>query len=196
MADKASQIFDPAEPIKYAVITPDDKTAGAIDRAKKALRRLTGNDRGMWSVEVGEKKGGLHINAVYQGETITRVTNCRVYDAGIVRNLRATIAYIHKKSGIPSREQYEGRTVGVWLTVKQISESSGMDAVIQASAIELRLKEEFPWLMQYVHSRQSQPPPGQQLLDPVDKAWQKLPLLATVRHWPPDRLNHHLNLTG
>lgn len=196
MADRAESLFDPAQPIKYAVITPDDKTAGAIDRAKKALRRLTGKDRGMWSVEVGEKKGGLHINAIYQGTTIQKVSGCRVHDAGIVKNLRATAAYIYKRSGIPSLEQYEGRTVGQWLTIKQVTESNHVDAVIQASAIELKLRSEFPWLLQYAHTLRPEADKKQIQIMPEGRAWAHLPCLAVAKTWKPSQLNHRFNLSG
>lgn len=134
-ADIAERIEAAFGPLQLAVITPDDNTADAIRRAKHAAIRALTSPAAIWSIEVGEKAGRLHMNLLGPDLRIPRIRAAAVHLENVRSTARATAAYITKARAYPPRDAYEGRAVGTCGTVMQYLAEARSYPVAQAAAL-------------------------------------------------------------
>ncbi len=124
-ADIAERIEAAFGPLQYAVITPDENTGAAIARAKRRAIRSLGSPAALWTIEVGQVSGRLHINLLGRLDGLENVSASATWIDIRPAQARPVAAYITKRTSAPSREFYEGRLyghsghIGEWLLKAQ-----------------------------------------------------------------------------
>lgn len=134
-ADIAERIEAAFGPLTYAVITPNENTQEAIRRAKHAAIRALTSPAAIWSIEVGEQAGRLHINLLGKFDRISQVRKADIHTEPIRTNARSVAAYITKPGAYPPAALYEGRAVGTCGTVMQYLAEARTYPVAQAAAL-------------------------------------------------------------
>jgi hypothetical protein len=134
-ADIAERIEAAFGPLQYAVITPDQNTAEAIRKAKHAAIRALTSPAAIWSIEVGEQAGRLHINLLGANLDFPKIRNATIHTETVRSNARAVAAYITKANAYPPAHQYQGRAVGTCGTVMQYLAEARDYPVAQAAAL-------------------------------------------------------------
>ena len=134
-ADVAERIEAAFGVLDYAVVTPDDNTQAAIERAKTAILRASDSPALIWSVEVGLIAGRLHLNLLGPNLDDIKVKNADVHVEPTRTGARAVAAYMTKRAGFPSRQHYPGRIVGTAGNVMQFLGQAGSIPVVQAGAL-------------------------------------------------------------
>lgn len=111
-ADVAERIDAAFGALQFSVITPDENTQQALESAKRSAMRTAMSPAYIWSVEVGQQCGHLHLNLLGPDLGDIRIKNASIHTAPVREGARAAAAYMTKRSGLPARPLYSGRTVG------------------------------------------------------------------------------------
>lgn len=109
---------------------------------------------GMWSVEVGKTVKGLHINLLMDGDQaineyvlsgIWRVPGLAIWAEEVgIESARTVAAYMTKRQGMPSIEEYDGRlygTFGSWRKVGEFAKDKASPPIIQGAQMEYELSK-------------------------------------------------------
>lgn len=136
-----------ADGATYAVI------AGLSPANIPAVRSLRLGAGGMWTVEVGEKMGGLHMNLLFDGlQEITAadlaatlpIDHASTWTKPVaLGDVRHVAAYISKRAGMPTRMEYDGRlygTYGTWRSAAEVARQRDAAPTVAAAALELELR--------------------------------------------------------
>ena len=134
-ADVAERIEAAFGQLDYAVVTPDQNTQVAIERAKAAILRASDSPALIWSVEVGLLAGRLHLNLLGPALDEIKVKNADVHVESIREDARTVASYITKRAGFPARQHYAGRLVGTAGSVMQFLGQASHIPVAQAGAL-------------------------------------------------------------
>lgn len=127
-----------------SVLTPIDKTASAIQRIRAGLLRSNFAPAGVWSVESGEKCGGLHLNIIAPAPVTRLFRDCATWSQALTTSGRAAVAYINKREGFPERAEYAGNFTGSWSTIPAFFTSNRMPPVVMAASAEAALSNKHP----------------------------------------------------
>ena len=144
MADRAEDLAGQFDTLFLSILTPADKTEAAIQRIRAAVLRRAFAPAGIWSVETGEKCGGLHLNIIAPRPVDQAIARCETWSQVITTGSRAAAAYINKKSGFPDRAEYAGHLAGRWSKIADLFTDSHMPPVVQAASIEAALSSHAP----------------------------------------------------
>jgi hypothetical protein len=118
-ADIAERIEAAFGKLTLARITPDDPNAAALIRAKNAAMRYCTSPAMIWSIEIGDQQGKLHLNILGPNLDFQKPKNCTSYSEELTKPARAAAAYITKRKSIPDPMHFEGRVVGTAGTIMQ-----------------------------------------------------------------------------
>jgi len=111
--------------VSYAVVRTYDAHALARDREKFIARLAQFSEGGLWTIETGGRKGGLHVNLIIgtlDGIAASKLAACwpsgssaDFWAAEIPRgDARHVAAYCAKRETMPDGESYAGRLYGSW----------------------------------------------------------------------------------
>jgi hypothetical protein len=140
-ADRAEYLEHRLGRLALAVAKPAANTATAIKHLRDKLVRAKLAPAGLWTIETGELYAGLHLNLLIPSEHLIRAETKVDYIETVRTSSRAAAAYICKRAGMPSSEQYNGRLQGEWGTVMQhlMNGTSLQAAPSQAAALQMAL---------------------------------------------------------
>lgn len=134
---RQAQIADVAEAgaalvprVTYAVVRTYDAATINRDRERFTARLAKISEGGIWTIEKGERSGGMHINIIagtLDGITAAKLAACwpvgssaDFWAIDIPRSdVRHVAAYCSKRSAMPEPECYDGRLYGSWGTWKK-----------------------------------------------------------------------------
>ena len=127
-----------------SVLKPVEKTQSAIQRVRAALLRSAFAPAGLWSVEEGEKAGGLHLNIIAPSPVDKLFRDCETWSQALTTSGRAAAAYINKRSGFPDPATYSGNLTGSWSRIPDLFTSRHMPPTIAAASAEAALSNKHP----------------------------------------------------
>lgn len=133
VADIAEQVLSHYPVLYPARITPDINSPVEIERIKSAIKRQLGAYSGLWSVEVGEVFGLLHLNIITPKNILKPIKGTHYWQGQALENLRRYAAYMVKPSQIPDLSQYSGRQFGTWQSMTDLFKSSQQLPLIQGA---------------------------------------------------------------
>lgn len=136
MAEKIEQQYGQ---LTMTVLKPEQNTAEAVRALRASFLRRALAPAGIWTVETGTQFAGLHVNILSPKPLPVRWRNCETYSELLRTTARDAAAYIAKRSGMPAREQFEGRLWGSFGQVVALLSSQEALPVVQAAAIEIQL---------------------------------------------------------
>jgi hypothetical protein len=145
-ADIAERIEAAFGGLEFAVLTPGENTARAIERVKNAALRAALSPAMIWSVEIGEQAQRLHLNIVGHQLNFRKIRNCSIHVQPVHTSARIATAYMLKSKSRPNAHIYEGRTVGTagslmqWLTQARhmpVPQGAAMLQVLNTARIHL-----------------------------------------------------------
>lgn len=134
---RQAQIADVAEAgaalvphVSYAVVRTYDAHSINRDREKFIARLAQISEGGLWTIEIGERKGGLHINVIAGTlDPIAAADLAACWPGGSSadfwhtdiprRDARRVAAYCAKREAMPDADYYGGRLYGSWGTWKR-----------------------------------------------------------------------------
>lgn len=134
---RQAQIADVAEAgaalvprVSYAVARTYDAHTISRDREKFIARLAQISEGGLWTIEIGERKGGLHINVIAGTlDPIAAADLAACWPGGSSadfwatdvprREVRHVAAYCSKRAALPDPDYYGGRLYGSWGTWKR-----------------------------------------------------------------------------
>jgi hypothetical protein len=140
-ADRAEYLEQRQGKLALAIAHPDQNTGSEIKKLRDKLLRSKLAPAGLWTIETGEVFAGLHLNLLVPARDMYKYEKHAEYTEIVRSSARAAAAYICKRSGMPSHEQYSGRLQGEWGSlVQHLMHSNNLDAApSQAAAINLAL---------------------------------------------------------
>lgn len=118
--------------------TPKENTAAAIKAVHASFMRRALAPTGIWTVEAGELFGKLHLNIISPAPKAAR-WKCQSYSELLTGTAREAAAYISKRKGIPTPEQYAGRLYGSFGMIGVILATQETVPIVQGAAIEVAL---------------------------------------------------------
>lgn len=133
VADIAEQVLSHYPVLYPARITPDINSPVEIERIKSAIKRQLGAYSGLWSVEVGEVFGLLHLNIITPKNILKPIKGTHYWQGQALENLRRYAAYMVKPSQIPDLSQYRGRQFGSWQSMTDLFKNERQLPVIQGA---------------------------------------------------------------
>lgn len=127
-----------------AVARPGENTAHAISKLRERLVRKKLAPAGIWTIETGSQFAGLHLNILAPASHLQAISQNTAYAEIVRTSSRAAAAYISKRTGMPSIQQYDGRLLGEWGTIAQhiMADTNTAAAAPQAALAELALMTE------------------------------------------------------
>lgn len=143
-ADKAERLERQFPRLFLSVIKPIDNTGAAITRIRAAILRKAFAPAGIWSVESGEKAGGLHLNIIAPAPAPQLLRDSTTWAAALTTTARAAAAYINKPGSFPDREEYAGHLGGSWSRIPDLFADPHMPATVQAASFEYALAGKTP----------------------------------------------------
>lgn len=143
-SQKAEKLDDHFDSLYLSVLKPHDKTESGIHRIRAALLRRAFAPAGIWSVETGEKMGGLHLNVIAPAPIMKEISDCSTWSGLLNTTARAAAAYINKPDGYPEKAEYAGHLNGSWSRVAGFFCNDRMPATVQAASIEAALSKHQP----------------------------------------------------
>lgn len=144
IASRAEALAGQFDTLFISVLTPADKTQAGIQRVRAALLRKAFAPAGLWSVEEGEKAGGLHLNIIAPAPAPDTLRDCSTWAQAITTSARAAAAYINKREGFPDPSTYTGNLTGSWSRIPDLFTSRHMPPTIQAASIEAAISNKRP----------------------------------------------------
>jgi len=144
IADIAEKLEKQTGQLCFAVCKPDQNTAASIRSLRDRIVRSKLSPAGIWTIETGELFAGLHLNLLTQGGEREMLRNAGFHVETITTCARMAAAYISKKSGFPTVQQYPGRLFGKWGKIGEILLSSceQTTACAQAALLESVLQND------------------------------------------------------
>lgn len=139
IAGVAEAIEQQHGPLTMTVIRPEQNTAAAIEAVRASFMRRALAPAGIWTVETGELFGGLHLNILSPAPREARWRGCQTYSELLRTTARDAAAYIAKRSGMPTVEQYAGRLYGSFGKVGEILATQQRVPVVQAAMLEVAM---------------------------------------------------------
>lgn len=145
--------------VTYAVARTYDAHSIARDRERFVARLAQISEGGLWTIETGERAGGLHINVIagtLDGLAAADLAACwpggssaDFWSTDIPRrDARRVAAYASKRSALPDPDYYGGRLYGSWGTWKRplaaLVESPASSPVAAAAALDVMLTRAVP----------------------------------------------------
>ncbi len=127
-----------------SVLVPVEKTAQAIQRVRAGLLRSAFAPAGVWSVETGEKCGGLHLNVIAPAPVDKLFRDCSTWSQAITTSGRAAVAYINKRAGFPDPAEYAGNLTGSWSRIPDFFAVRQMPPAVMAASAEAALSNKHP----------------------------------------------------
>lgn len=134
-ADIAERIEAAFGPLQFAVITPDENTAAAIRKAKHAAIRALTSPAALWTIEVGEQAGKLHMNLLGPNLKLPKIRGATIHQEQVRTSARACAAYMAKRGTYPHPSHYDGRALGSCGSLMQYLAESRSYPVAQAAAL-------------------------------------------------------------
>ena len=124
------------------VARPLANSAEALRLMRDDIMRRELAPAGIWTVETGELFAGLHLNIISLKDLDRMPKQYQPHTERIRTSARNVAAYISKRTGMPSAEQYRGRLWGAWgvPTVGQIIAANNDAPVVQAAAVQMALE--------------------------------------------------------
>lgn len=144
IADKAQRLEHQFPKLFLSVIKPSDNTAKVIQHLRAALLRRAFAPAGLWSVESGEKLGGLHLNIIAPAPIVKAIQGCSTWSEAITTSARICAAYINKPGSFPDRAEYSGNITGSWSRIPDLFTDPKMPATVQAASLEAALSGRTP----------------------------------------------------
>lgn len=143
-----------------SVLKPVEPTAQAIQRIRAAIMRKAFAPAGLWSVEVGEKMGGLHLNVLAPAPVPDALRDCHTWAEVITTSGRAAAAYINKRAGFPDQATYSGNLTGSWSKIPDLFTARHMPPTVIAASAEAALSNKHPdeYLRAALASREREQP--------------------------------------
>lgn len=139
IADKAEALERDHGQLTLTVLRPALNTQDEIRRLRGSFLRRALAPAGIWTVETGSQFAGLHLNIISPLPAPAKWRNCETYSELIQTTARDAAAYISKRSGMPPREQYEGRLYGCFGQISNIIVSQRVAPIVAAAAVEMAL---------------------------------------------------------
>lgn len=134
-ADKAEAMSIKYGQLYLSVMTPHDNTATAMRRMRAALLRKQWAPAGIWTIETGEDFQHLHLNLITPEGLAPNMQGATIHQERITTTPRAIAAYITKRKGAPTEQQFDGRLLGTWGQIGQIMATEKAGPIIQAAAL-------------------------------------------------------------
>lgn len=134
-ADIAERIEAAFGPLQYAVITPDENTAAAIRKARHAAIRALTSPAALWTIEVGEQAGRLHMNLLGPNLKLPKIRDAAIHIEQVRTSARATAAYMSKRGSYPHPSHYDGRALGTCGGLMQYLAECRSYPIAQAAAL-------------------------------------------------------------
>jgi hypothetical protein len=158
IANRAELLSNQFDTLFLSILVPVEKSARAIQRIRAALMRKAFAPAGLWTVETGEKLGGLHLNIIAPAPAPELLRDCSTWSQAIDTSARAAAAYISKQSGHPEPAEYSGHLYGTWSRVADIAIDPHMPPTVQAASAEAALSNKHPdaYLRAALASREQQ----------------------------------------
>ncbi|OGT05245.1 MAG: hypothetical protein A2Z65_13580 [Gallionellales bacterium RIFCSPLOWO2_02_58_13] len=125
--------------LTMTVLKPGQNTAAAIKAVHAKFMRGALAPAGIWTVETGTLFEGLHLNILSPKPLATKWKNCETYSELIRTTARDAAAYISKRSGMPSQEQYSGKLYSQWGKIGEILATQEYAPIVQAAALEVAM---------------------------------------------------------
>lgn len=144
IADKAERMEARFPRLFLSVIKPLDNTGHAITKLRAAILRRAFAPAGLWSVESGEKMGGLHLNIIAPAPVLKSVQGCTTWAEALTTSARAAAAYINKPGSFPDRAEYSGNLTGSWSRIPDLFADVHMPPTVQAASAEYALAGKTP----------------------------------------------------
>ena len=144
IANKAEAMERQFPRLFLSVIKPLDKTGAAITKLRAALLRRQFAPAGLWSVESGEKAGGLHLNIIAPAPVVKSIQGATTWAEVLTTTARAAAAYINKPGSFPDRAEYSGNLTGSWSRIPDLFAHRDMPPTVQAASFEYALSGQSP----------------------------------------------------
>lgn len=113
-ADRAQILESKFGGLCLARCSPEENTERAMKALRDRIMRARLAPAGIWSIETGSLYAGLHLNIIAPEDSDLRASGMADYIEPIRTTARTVAAYITKRGGMPSAEQYSGRLAGSW----------------------------------------------------------------------------------
>jgi hypothetical protein len=141
VADRAEYLEQRQGKLALAVARPSSNTRSEIKHLRDKLIRAKLAPAGIWTIETGELYVGLHLNILLPAREMYKFEKHAEYTEIIRTSARAAAAYICKRTGMPTHEQYSGRLQGEWGSlVQHLMSSNNIEAApSQAAALNMIL---------------------------------------------------------
>ena len=143
LADKAELLEKHFGPLTLTVLVPESNTQEAIRRLRASFIRRTLASSGLWTIETGSQFAGLHINFLSPAPITASWKNAKCYSELVNTTSREAAAYIAKRSGLPPKEQFIGRTSGTFGQLFNYLSNKDAPPLVQAATIEASLRGEI-----------------------------------------------------
>lgn len=164
---RQAQIADVAEAgaamvprVTYAVARTYDAHSISRDREKFVARLAQISEGGLWTIETGERAGGLHVNVIagtLDGLAAADLAACWPGGSSADfwatdvprRDVRKVAAYSSKREALPAADYYGGRLYGSWGTWKRplaalVEDRHGTALVVAGAALQTMLHAAVP----------------------------------------------------
>jgi len=135
-ADRAEYMERQYGQLALTTIVPDDPTTANIKALRASMIRRKIAPSGIWTVETGELAGHLHLNIISPTPSTVQFTRAQSYSELITTTGRAAAAYITKRKGIPSPEQFTGKTAGTFGLLYEYLASNKVAPLVQAASLQ------------------------------------------------------------
>lgn len=139
IADKAEKLEQKYGHLVMTVLVPEQNTEAAIRALHGKFMRRALVPAGIWTIETGTQFSGLHLNILSPKPLPARWKNCETYSELLRVTARDAAAYIAKRSGMPTQEQYSGKLYGHWGKIGEILATQECAPVVQAAALEVAM---------------------------------------------------------
>ena len=139
IADKAEKLEQQYGHLAMTVLVPEQNTEAAIRALHGKFMRRALVPAGIWTIETGTQFAGLHLNILSPKPLPARWKNCETYSELLRVTARDAAAYIAKRSGMPTQEQYSGKLYGHWGKIGEILATQEYAPIVQAAALEVAM---------------------------------------------------------
>jgi len=124
--------------LTMTVLRPEQNTAAAVKAVHASFMRRALAPAGIWTVEQGTLFGGLHLN-ILSPQPLPAKWKGQCYSETLRITARDAAAYISKREGMPTPEQYAGRLFGTFGKIGEILATQEYAPVVQAAALEVAM---------------------------------------------------------
>jgi hypothetical protein len=127
------------------VLIPHDGTRASAERLRRWYAEKVKPKAAIWSIEYGRHGTGYHLNVIAEHIADLAPPGARVLAAPIRSTVRATAAYITKRSQTPPREALQKRNTGYFGTIIETLVRNGTGLpVVKAAALQTLLTRAEP----------------------------------------------------